>query len=611
MLKRAVFVAALFLTGVSAYAQLPRDPEERKKVLAQIFAANARQLTLFDREGKAVAQIGSRDLYNQVVLSPDRTRVAAIRPDLEKETNDLWILDVATGQGTQITSSQAREAALAPVWSPDSSQIAYVALRSGSFNIYRRATNGTGTEELLYKNSAPMTLTDWSMDGRFLGYFSTDLSGGALFALPLNTTGERKPIEIARSKFQMQTVRFSPDSRFIVYVTNETGRTEVYVRPFNAPGEAAASKAGPWQISDQGAVGMTFWRRDGRELYYLAADRSIMAVPVTLSPDFEFGKPKLLYRPPDSMPLAAGGAMISRDGERILVAVAPPQLRQLTVFDRQGKVLSTVGQPGIFLQPAISPDGKSVVAMRNDTKTGNQDIWIYDLATGNGTPITQDTPPDNAPIWSPDGKSVAYVSTRESYAGIYRKSADGKGAEELLFRYTPGAGMVLTDWSPDGKFVTFYTGVLLLVPVTTNQPALERKPIEWLREDFDVLQGRFSPDGRYIAFLSNEADPDRLELYVRPFDPNKPETPAGPAVRVSEKGAIGMTFWREDGKEMYFMNRDWEVLAVDVTTTPTFKAGTPKVLFKLPGPLPGNPGQWKNVSRDGQRFIFAMPSAAR
>ena len=610
MVKRAIFVASLLLAGVSAYAQLPRDPEERKKVLAQIFQANARQLTLFDREGKAVTQIGSRDLLNQVVLSPDRTRVAVIKPDLEKETNDLWVMDVATGQGTQITTSQTREGVQAPAWSPDGSQLAYVALRSGSFNIYRKPSNGTGTEELLYKGSAPMTITDWSMDGRFLGYFSTDLSGGGLFALPLNTSGERKPIEILRSKSQLQTVRFSPDSRFIVYVSNETGRTEIYVRPFNAPG-AAESKAGPWQISDQGGIGMTYWRRDGRELYFLAADRGIMAVPVTLSPDFEFGKPRLLYRPPDSMPLGAGAAMISRDGERILVAVPPPQLRQLTIFDRQGKVVSTVGEPGLYVQPNLSPDGKSVVLMRNDPKTSNQDIWIYDLATGNGTPITQDTPPENAPIWSPDGKYVAYVSTRESYAGIYRKSADGKGSEELLFRYTPGAGMILTDWSPDGRYMTFFTGVLLLVPVTTKQPALERKEIEWLREDYDALQGRFSPDQRYMAFLSNEADFDRLEVYVRPFDPNKPEAPTGPAVKVSEKGAIGMVSWRGDGKEMYFMNRDWEVLAVDITTTPTFKAGTPRVLFKLPGPLPGNPPQWSNVSRDGQRFIFAMPTTAR
>src|SRR5262245_17722168 len=366
MVKRAILVGSFFLFAVSAYAQLPRDPEERKKVLAQIFQANARQLTLFDREGKAVTQIGSRDLFNQVVLSPDRTRVALIKPDLEKETNDLWVLDVATGQGTQITTSQTREGVQAPAWSPDGSQLAYVALRSGSFNIYRKASNGTGAEELLYKGSAPMTITDWSMDGRFLGYFSTDLSGGALFALPLNTSGERKPIEIARSKSQLQNVRFSPDSRFVVYVSNETGRTEIYVRPFNATGDATAAKGGPWQISDQGGIGMTYWRRDGRELYFLAADRAIMAVPITLSPDFEFGKPKLLFRPPDSMPLGAGGAMISRDGERVLVAVPPPQLRQLTLFDRQGKVVSTVGQPGLFVQPGLSPDGKSVVVMKTD-----------------------------------------------------------------------------------------------------------------------------------------------------------------------------------------------------------------------------------------------------
>jgi len=76
---------------------------------------------------------------------------------------------------------------------------------------------------------------------------------------------------------------------------------------------------------------------------------------------------------------------------------------------------------------------------------------------------------------------------------------------------------------------------------------------------------------------------------------------------VSKAGAIGMIFWRQDGKEMYFLNRDWEVMAVDVTTTPVFQAGTPRLLFKLPGPMPGNPSQWKNISPDGERFIFAMP----
>src|SRR5262245_34367527 len=566
----ASITTALMLAALPAQAQLPKDPEERAKVIAQIMQANARQITLFDREGKEAERVGSRDLYNQVILSPDRKRVAVIKADLEKEANDLWLLDTATGKGPQITFSKSREQATTPVWSPDGSQIAYVALRDGSFGIFRRPSTAEGTEELLHKASAPISLTDWSMDGRFLSFFSSDLGGGALYALPLEGAGERKPIEMLRIQNQLQSARFSPDSRFISYISNQSGKNEIFVRPFNpaaAPGPAPAS--GPWQISD-GATGMASWRRDGKELFYLAADRSIMSVSVTISPDFEFGKPKALFRVPDAIGLAPGSAMMSRDGERLLVAVPPTQLRQLTMFDRTGKVVSAFGPPGIYAQPNISPDGKHVVVMRNDPQTSNQDIWTYDLASGKGIAVTNDTPPDQAPIWSPDGSKVAYVSTRQSYAGIYRKAWDGTGEEELLFRYTPGAGMVLTDWSPDGKFVTFFTGVLLLVPVANNQPGLERKAIDWLREDYDVIQGRFSPDGKYIAYLTDEKNAERLEVYVRPFDGSKPEAPPpGTPVQVSKNGAVGMVNWRQDGKEMYFMTRDWEVMAVDVTTAPT------------------------------------------
>jgi Tol biopolymer transport system component len=607
----ATLLSVAVLVPLAAEAQLPRDPVERARVIAQITQTNSRQLTLFDRTGKELSTIGPRGLYGQPVFSPDGKRLAVTKADLDKETQDLWVLDIATGNGTQISSTKPREGAGSPVWSPDGSQVAWVALRDGFFSVFRKASNGQGTEELLYKNSAPLTVTDWSMDGRFLSYFSTDLSGGAIFALPVNATGERKPLEMYRSTKQVQGPRLSPDSRFVAYVSNESGRNEVYVRPFDPAADAqTASAAKAVQISDQGGAGMAFWRRDGKELYYLAANRTLMAVSVSTAPNFTAGKPQVLFRPSDAIAVAPGVANISRDGDRVVIAVPPPQLRQLTVFDRTGKVVGTPGPPGLYVQPGISPDGKSVVVMRNDPQTGNQDIWTIDLASGKGTPITNDTPPENAPIWSPDGKYVAYVSTRDSYAGIYRKPVDGTGAEELLFRYTPGAGMVLTDWSPDGKFLTFYTGVLVVVPLREGVKPLDRKEIDWLREDYDVAQGRFSPDGRYLAFLSNEKNVDKVEVYVRPFDANKPDAPTGPAVQVSQNGANGMIFWRQDGKEMYFLNRDWEVMAVDVSTTPTFTAGTPKVLFKLPGPLPGNPAQWKNVSRDGEKFIFAVPMTA-
>jgi Tol biopolymer transport system component len=334
-----------------------------------------------------------------------------------------------------------------------------------------------------------------------------------------------------------------------------------------------------------------------------------MAVDVTAGATPVFGKPRVLFRPaPEIVPgVAPGTSSVSRDGERFVIAVPRPQFRQLTVYDRSGKVLSKVGEPGFINQPNLSPDGTRAVLIRVDPRSGNNDIWTVDLASGKGTPVTNDNDPQNAPIWSPDGKQVAYVSTKDGISSIYRKAADGTGEAERVFSYTPGAGMVLTDWSPDNRFMTFFTGVIVLVPIGTSQP----KEIDWLREDYDAGQGRFSPDNRFIAFLSNEADVDRGEVYVRPFDPGKPDAPlTGPAVRVSKDGAIGMITWRKDGKELYFMTRNWEVMAVDVETTPTFKVGTPRMLFSLPGPLPGNPMQWQNVSPDGQRFLFAMPTNA-
>ena len=126
-----------------------------------------------------------------------------------------------------------------------------------------------------------------------------------------------------------------------------------------------------------------------------------------------------------------------------------------------------------------------------------------------------------------------------------------------------------------------------------------------MREDYDAFTGRFSPDGRLLAYFSNEADVLKAQLYVRPFDANKPEAPTGPAVQMTniKAGVGGLPSWRQDGKELYFMNIDREVMAVDVTSTPRVQAGTPRVLFKLPDPLAGGPA----ISADGERFVVTMP----
>ncbi len=133
-----------------------------------------------------------------------------------------------------------------------------------------------------------------------------------------------------------------------------------------------------------------------------------------------------------------------------------------------------------------------------------------------------------------------------------------------------------------------------------------------------MAQARVSPDSRFMAYLSDETEVEIFEVYVRPFEASAPEAGAGGAkpVQVSNAGAEGMIFWRQDGKELIYLTSDWEVMAVDVTTTPTFQAGTPRILFTLPagrlrGSLRANPQQWKNVSQDGERFVFAMDVPVR
>ena len=430
------------------------------------------------------------------------------------------MLDIESGNAVQITSSRPRESVAAPAWSPNGSQVAYVALRGSRFGVYRQAADGEGEEELLYEHSGGnIILTDWSQDGRVLSFSSTDLSGGRLYMLPLE--GDRQVVEVARSEAAIIAPRLSPDGRYLAYRSDETGRNEIFVRsiaPATGDDNAPAEKC---QVSTEGGLGMVFWRRDGKELYYYGARRDIMAVQVDTDSGFEFGPPRVLFRAPDAMPVTGtpgGLANVSRDGERIVFAVPPgPRLRQITVFDRQGNVVSRVGEPGFYDQPALSPDASRVAVLRQDLQTGNVDLWAFDVATARSTAITDDDLPQNAPIWSPDGTHVAYVSFREDRAGIYRKAWDGSGREELLYRYTPGAGMQLTDFSADGRFATFNGGgIVAVVPLTGTDDPLAREAVDFARDEFEVGLGRFSPDLRFMAFGSNETG--RFEVYVRPFD---------------------------------------------------------------------------------------------
>jgi len=126
----------------------------------------------------------------------------------------------------------------------------------------------------------------------------------------------------------------------------------------------------------------------------------------------------------------------------------------LTVYDRQGKVVRTIGERAVYSTPAFSPDGKRLAVEKLDVATQNHDIWVFDLSTGASTRITSDPAWENWPVWSPDGTQIVYASNPGGSLGLYRKAADGTGNAEFL--YKPSANLYNTDWSPDGRFLTYH-----------------------------------------------------------------------------------------------------------------------------------------------------------
>jgi Tol biopolymer transport system component len=618
MTSGAVLCAALLVYPVSARGQgtdADRQNAARAERVAREFEAAARVLTVFDRQGKVVTTVGQRGVYFDPVFSPDRTRLAVIQADFEAETRDVWVFDVATGRRTRITSNRtvAEERVRSPIWSPDGLQLAYAALRDGYEGVYRAAADGMGAEELLYRHpGANLSVEDWSLDGRYLSFSTSDVFGSALYVLPVAGDGAHIPIEVVRGEFELRGGVFSPDGRFVSYGSDESGSNEVYVRPLSL---SSAPVAGPPQaVSDnRGRFTMhSGWRRDGREFYYVAQNLAIMAVEVMADSTIELGRPTLLFRPSQAIPLDPRRISVSRDGERIVIAVPhAPKLEQVTVFDRQGAVLQRLGEPGVYRNPTLSPDGRRIAVTKAVPETGDWDIWMFNLTSGVDTPVTSDASEDDWPIWSPDGSELAYRSQRGLFERIYRKRWDGTGIEERVFQYTPGAHLEVTDWSADGRFLTFQDGcwgVLYVVPLAGAQDAPERRAMEWLRDEYQVAEARFSPDVRLIAYLSDQVEADEFRLYVSPFDPTRSDAGRGSAmpVQVVSDNILGMVSWRQDGRELYYLTPDWEVMAVDITTMPTIQAGTPRRLFTLPGPLPGNPKQWKSVAPDGQRFVFVL-----
>ncbi len=238
----------------------------------------------FDRGGKQIGSLGAAGIYLTLALSPDERRVAVDRTDPQTGTNDVWLFDLLSGIPSRFTTDPAVDTN--PLWSPDGSRIVFASSREGVWNLYQKIASGVGNEEVLLKSGERKVPDDWSSDGQFIVYQTHNpKTKWDLWVLPM--PGDRQPFPFLQTEFNEQQAQFSPDGKWIAYTSDESGAPEVYVQTFPASG-------GKWRVSTGGG-NQPQWRRDGKELFYIAADRKLMAVDVKLGATFEAGVPKTLF----------------------------------------------------------------------------------------------------------------------------------------------------------------------------------------------------------------------------------------------------------------------------------------------------------------------------
>jgi Tol biopolymer transport system component len=267
--------------------------------------------------------------------------------------------------------------------------------------------------------------------------------------------------------------------------------------------------------------------------------------------------------------------------------------RQLLWFDRSGKQLEKAGTPGSVFDFCLSPDEKRVVFRRIDPLTRNNDLWILDLQRQTESRFTFSSAVDDDPIWSSDGTRVYYDSNPEGAANLYQKVGTGAGNEELLLK--SGDGKFPMDCSPDGRYLLFQVaGQKTKEDLWILPTGGDRKPYPYVQSTASEYSGHFSPDGRWIAYSSDESG--KYEVYVQAF----PLTQGKWQVSISGGAA---PLWSKDGKELFYLAPDKKLMVVSVTGKGTsFEQGIPKPLFDADVDVFAAAARYA-VSRDGKRFL--------
>jgi Tol biopolymer transport system component len=517
---------------------------------------------------------GKTDYLGGPIVSPDgRLVVFGARDASGKES--LWVRPLASLEAHPIVCTEG--SAGSPFWSPDSRSIGF-----WSAGKLKRIDIAGGPVQTIC--DAAFAGAAWGRDGIIV--FGTG-TGGGLSSIPATggTPTQLTTLDKSRNENFHVHPYFLPDGRHFLFLARSAqeeksaivvGSLDSKERKFLVNADSSMAYAPPGYL-------------------IFARQQTLMAQVFNADTLKVSGEPfPIADRVGRTLATAQAYFSVSETGVLVYRSLGRDD-SQLTWFDRSGRKLSTIGEPGIYAGIGLSPDEKRVALQKIDDEKGTYDIYLIELPRGIPSRLTFDPAADVYPVWSPDGTRIPFTSNRSGTANLYQKLSSGAGNDEILFE--SAAAKLSLDWSPDGRYLLYQAGIQQNFDLWVLPLFGERKPEIFLQTDFAEMYGRFSPDGRWVAYVSNASG--KREVYVRGFP-----APAGPW-QISNGGGT-QPRWRHDGRELFYLSPDKRIVAVDVDgSSGTFQAGIHTTLFDVRlGGLNGVSDY--EVADNGQRFLANM-----
>ena len=509
-----------------------------------------------------------------MALSPDGLLLAFVAWT-PGEKRMLWVRPMDSGSARLLPGT---EDAFGPFWSPDSRSLGFFA--EGEL---KRIDASTGSLETLDSSVTRGWGGTWNGDGTILF-----IPGRGTGIQRVSSRGEgRSPVTVldeSSDEFMHMWPSFLPDGNHFLYVARTQSSdqmSQVYL------GSLDGMEPIPLVTTNSNAIyvapGYLLFLREGalRGQRFNAERLQLVGEAFSVATDVGFDAPRF------SAQFSA-----SQNGILAYRAGALGGLSQLVWFDRSGRRLGEVGEPDNYYFPSLSHDGRRVAVDVSDLQN-NGDVWIYELSRPIASRFTFDPANDSTPVWSPNDNRIAFSSTRENrLSDLYVKPTGDGNAEVLL---ADEEAMQSSDWFRDGNFLAVTRGLIQVNSDVWVFSIQDQEITPFVATTFRESDGKFSPNGEWMAYVSDESG--QAEIYLQPYP-----GPGGKE-RVSTSGG-SMPMWSPDGRELFFIAPDRSLMKADIQLGPELEVGVPQSLFFTQIKYSREMPLQYDVSPDGQSFLI-------